>query len=164
MRKIRAQSLSKAAFAKFGAYENMLSPECGCNGEKPCRFFRDGLAMPFFGDMAGFSTLEVTRQDKVIVTGAEYHNHSGEILMPMDDDAIVHVAPATNREPVPQLTEAFYVPKGTMLRLNTGVWHMAPQPVHNDVLHVLIVLPERLYANDCYNVDYEENDYIEIEF
>lgn len=162
MRKIKAEPLSREAFAQFGTYADMLKPEGVCFGDKPCRFFRDALAMPFFGGMAGFSTLEVTRQ-KLIVTGAEYHNHSGEILMPMDDDAIVHVAPATNKQPVPEQTRAFYVPKGTMLHLNTGVWHMAPLPVKEDCMHVLIILPERLYANDCYAVDYDEKDYIEIE-
>ena len=80
----------------------------------------------------------------------------------MDDDVILHVAPAS-KEPVPQLTEAFLVPKGTAVRLNPGVWHLAALPVNLDVAHVLIVLPERTYHNDCIVVDYAEEDWTEIE-
>ena len=75
---------------------------------------------------------------------------------------MIHAAPPT-KDPVPQLTEAFVVPKGTVVKLNTGVWHLAPMPVEEDVVHVLIVLPERVYANDCFVVDYPEEDWIEIE-
>ena len=63
---------------------------------------------------------------------------------------------------VPEKTEAFIVPKGTLVKLNTGVWHLAALPVHNDVLHVMIILPERVYANDCTVCDYPEDRQVEI--
>lgn len=46
---------------------------------------------------------------------------------------MIHAAPPT-KDPVPQLTEAFVVPKGTVVKLNTGVWHLAPMPVEEDVV------------------------------
>lgn len=46
----------------------------------------------------------------MIVTTVEYHNSTCEGVFPLDDDAILHVALAS-KEPVPELTEAFYVPK-----------------------------------------------------
>ena len=54
------------------------------------------------------------------------------------------------------------MPKGTLVKLNTGVWHLAALPVHNDVLHVMIVLPERVYANDCTVCDYPPDRQVEI--
>ena len=80
----------------------------------------------------------------------------------MDDDVVLHVAPAS-KDPVPQLTEAFLVPKGTAVCLNAGVWHLAALPVNMDEAHVLIVLPERTYNNDCVVVEYPEQDWVEIE-
>ena len=74
---------------------------------------------------------------------------------------VIHVAPA-GKEPVPELTEAFLVPKGTMVCLNTGVWHLSAIPVNKEVAHVLIVLPERIYNNDCVVVPYPEENQIEI--
>ena len=79
----------------------------------------------------------------------------------MDDDAVINVAPPS-KKPVPELTEAFIVPKGTIVKLNVGVWHLAPIPVNNEIMHVMIVLPERVYANDCTVVQYELDDQIEI--
>lgn len=162
MKKIKVQPLTPEAFNRFGSYVNMLEPSGDYIGEKPVLFYRDPVTMPIFGS-AAFSILEVYKQDKMIINAAEYHNYTGEIIMPLDDDAIIHVAPATGKIPIPGKTVAFYVPKGTLLRLNTGVWHLSPFPVHVEVLHCLIVLPERVYANDCYVVQYEQKDCMEIE-
>ena len=74
---------------------------------------------------------------------------------------MIHVAPASG-EPVPELTEAFLVPKGTMVKLNLGVWHCGGYCLNKDEAHVLIVLPQRIYKNDCVVVDYEEKDWMEI--
>ena len=49
-----------------------------------------------------------------------------------------------------------------MVKLNTGVWHLAPFAMDRDEAHVLIALPERIYFNDCIVVDYEKEQYIEI--
>ena len=99
----------------------------------------------------------------MIVSQAEYHNTTGEGVFVIDDDAVIHVAPPSNRVIVPEKTEAFIVPKGTLVKLNTGVWHLAALPVHNDLLHVMIILPERIYANDCIVCDYPEDRQVEIE-
>lgn len=163
MRKIKVQQLTIETFNCFGSYVNMVKPSVNFIGEKPCLFYRDPVTMPIYGAAAAFSVCEVFKQEKMIINAAEYHNYTGEVIMPLDDDAIVHVAPATGKIPVPDETVAFYVPKGTLLKLNAGVWHLAPFAVHADVLHNLIVLPERVYANDCYVVQYDEKDWMEIE-
>lgn len=162
MKNIKAQPLSHETFSRFGSYMDMLEPSGDYIGEKPGLFYRDAVTMPFFGSTAGFSVLEVYKQDKMIINAAEYHNYTGEIIMPLDDDAIIHVAPATGKIPVPDKTIAFYVPRGTLVRLNTGVWHLAPFPVRAEVMHCMIVLPERAYANDCYVVQYEKKDHMEV--
>lgn len=163
MRKIKVQQLMPETFNRFGSYVDMLKPTVDYIGEKPALFYRDPVTMTIFGGAAAFSVSEVYKQEKMIINAAEYHNYTGEVIIPLDDDAIVHVAPATDKVPVPEKTVAFYVPKGTLLKLNVGVWHFALSPVHADVLHSLIVLPERVYANDCYVVQYDEKDWMEVE-
>ena len=59
-------------------------------------------------------------------------------------------APASSNSDLDLNTvHVFYVPRGTFVALRPGVWHHAPFVVNNPVVHVLIVLPERTYANDC---------------
>ena len=85
------------------------------------------------------------------------------MILPLNDDMIVHVAPASAGTPVPELTKAFIVPKGTLVKIHTAVWHLAPLPVHEEELQALIILPECTYANDCTVVDFKEEDQFIIE-
>ena len=74
----------------------------------------------------------------------------------------IAVAPASAGAPVPELTRAFIVPKGTMVKINAAIWHLCPLPLNNEVLHAMIILPECTYANDCTVVDFEEKDWFKI--
>jgi ureidoglycolate lyase len=109
-----------------------------------------------------FSTLLAKKAEKIVVSVVEYHNTTGEVILPVDGDVVIHVAPAS-KQPVPEKTEAFIVPKGTLVKLNTGVWHKAPTAINNDIVHLMIALPERTYVNDCTVIEYKEEDQIEIE-
>ena len=84
------------------------------------------------------------------------------MIMPLNDDMIIHVAPASAGTPVPELAQAFIVPKGSMVKLNSAIWHLAPLPVSADELTAMIVLPECTYANDCTVVDFKPEQYFEI--
>lgn len=159
MRKIKAMSINKENFAPYGEYANILEPK----GNHLGAFYPDQVLFSVSGNMpVAFSPLVCEKPEKMIVTTAEFHNTTGEAFLCLDDDVVLHVAPPS-KEPVPELTEAFLVPKGTIVKLNTGVWHLSAIPVNVDTAHVLIVLPERTYYNDCIVVDYKEEDYIEIE-
>ncbi len=158
MRTITAKPLTVEAFAPYGTYSDFLHP----TGMDLNNFYRDQVLMPLSGRMpVAFSPLRVTKSEKMIVTAAEYHNYTPEVVMPLDDDVVLHVAPAS-AGPVPELTEAFLVPKGTLVCLKTGTWHLAAMPIHNAEAHVLIALPERTYFNDCHVVEYAPEDQIEI--
>lgn len=164
MRKIKAVPISVENFRPYGSFVNALEPEGNCfPGEESC-FYPDPVTLSVSGrEQIAFSPLTVNRPDRMEVTKAEYHDWTGEGILFLDDDAVMHVAPPSKREVVPQKTEAFIVPKGTLVKLNTGVWHLSPYPVHNDVLHLLIVMPERVYANDCILCDFPQEEYLEIE-
>lgn len=158
MRKITAEELTKEAFEPFGSFVSITEPE----GYSLGTFYNDKVLYHVSGDMPiGFSPLICEKPEKMLVTKAEYHNTTGEAMVIMDDDVVFHAAPPTS-EACPELTRAFLVPKGTLISIKTGVWHMGVMPVHKDKVHVLIVLPERIYKNDCCVVEYAPEDYIEI--
>lgn len=158
MRTIQAKPITVEGFQAYGAFTDLMNPTGYSLGD----FYQDRLRMSVAGDMQmAFSPLIIRKPEKMIVDSAEFHNTTQEGILCLDDDVVIHVAPA-GKEPVPELTEAFLVPKGTMVCLNTGVWHLSAIPVNKEVAHVLIVLPERIYNNDCVVVPYPEENQIEI--
>jgi ureidoglycolate lyase len=163
MRKIKAVPITNENFRPYGTFASFLNPAGNCfPGD--ATFYPDQVELNIQGGKpVTFSPLTVKKAEKMIVDKAEYHNFTGEGVCVIDDDAVLHVAPPSNCVIVPEKTEAFIVPKGTLVKLNTGVWHLAALPVHNDLLHVMIILPERVYANDCIVCEYPEDQWVEIE-
>ena len=96
------------------------------------------------------------------ITQQEYHNTTEELILPLDDDMILHVAPASGGAVATDHAKAFLVPKNTLVKLKTAIWHLAPLPANKDKLTVMIILPECTYANDCTVVDLPEDDQFEI--
>lgn len=84
------------------------------------------------------------------------------LWMKKNDDAVLHVAPKSGGDVVTELTEAFIVPKGTMVKLDAAVWHLAAMPVNVEELQSLIVLPEGTYMNDCTKVALNDEQKFEI--
>ena len=162
MRTIKAVPITHENFLPYGTFTSMVEPAGNCfPGD--ATFYPDQVILPVReSSPIAFSPLAVKKPERMIVKQAEYHNYTGEGVFVIDDDAVIHVAPPSNKVIVPEKTEAFIVPKGTLVKLNTGVWHLAALPVHNDVLHVMIILPERVYANDCIVCDYPEDRQVEI--
>ena len=158
MRTIKAKPITVEAFHKFGNFTDLLNPEGYSLGD----FYQDRLLMHFSARMqAAFSPLLIHKAELMVVSQSEFHNYTQESMLCLDDDMILYVAPAS-KEPIPEYSEAFIVPKGTMVCLNTGVWHLAPYAVNKETAHVLIVLPERIYNNDCIVMDYTEEQKYEI--
>lgn len=149
MNTLPVQDLSLEKFNRYGQFADMLNVEGDFIGEKPIIFFRDMLRQDLKDTAVCYSILQVESREKV-VNVSEYHDHTAEMIMPMDCDIIVHVAPANCGAPVPaDKIELFRVPKGTMIILRPGVWHHAPFPINAEKANILIGLPERLYATDC---------------
>ncbi len=158
MRTVKAKELTKENFCEYGSFYNLVDLKGNNLGD----FYPDHLKNPVSGDVPiTFSGLNVHRVDRMIVDTVEYHNHTGEILLPLDTDVVIHVAPPSNKM-VPEATEAFIVRKGTVVRLDVGVFHLAPFSIEKEEGHVMVSLPERTYFNDCVVLNYEEKDQIEI--
>ena len=146
--------LTKEAFEKYGSY---TSPFCGeeyfFDGGF-FRFHRDAIQQNLSREsIVSFSVCEVLENPNCL-TALEFHDYCEELIMPLDGDMIMVVGPAVGAAecPVDQL-QAFYVPKGTYVRMHCGVWHGIPFKLCEGTLHILCALPERTYRKDCIEVD-----------
>jgi ureidoglycolate lyase len=152
MRSVTIEELSTEAFTSYGQYANLIDPDAVCIGEKPIQFFRDMLQLDLGGaTKASFSICRVEERP-CVVDLTEYHTACGEGILPLDADILIHVAEATPPGEVPaDRVRLFRVPKGTLVTLKPGVWHHAPilADPSAKAANVVIVLPERTYANDC---------------
>ena len=161
MKKIKAIPINKEAFAPFGQFYQMDAPEgyalCGAIHQ----FFPDRLTADS-NHRVGYSPIVVKKPEKMVITQQEYHTTTWEMILPLDDDMILHVAPASAGTPVTQLAQAFLVPKCTLVRLNTAVWHLAPLPAGKEQLTAMVILPECTYANDCNVVDLAPEQQFEV--
>lgn len=164
MPSVKIEELTLEAFKPYGTFVNMLNPDTEAIGDAPVQFFRDmallGIAHP--RSLPAFSICRVEKRPLVVDT-TEMHSYCSEGNLPLDADALIHVAPATPNGVCPvDRIRVFRVPRGAFVTTNAGVWHHAPFAYKADVLNMLIVLPERTYANDCLVVNLEKKDQLTI--
>lgn len=165
MRTLKIENLSAEAIRPFGSYANMLDPVPEDVGKAPVGFYPDRVQQGLGKESApSYSTCRVEKRPWV-VDFAEYHTATCEGILPLDNDILIHVGPASHpRAPAPlDKFRIFRVPRGTMVVLRPGVWHGAPFSANDKPANVLIVLPERTYANDFNFVPLEGDDRIQFE-
>jgi len=161
MKTVKAVPITNEAFAPFGQFYQMDAPKgyplCGAIH----KFFPDRLVADCQGRV-GYSPIVVQKPEKMVITQQEYHNSTWEMILPLDDDMILHVAPASAGTPVTDYVQAFIVPKNTLVKLNAAIWHLCPLPATKEQLTAMIILPECTYALDCPVVDLTPEQQFEI--
>ena len=161
MRTVKVEALTHEAFTPFGQFYTMDDPQGYALCGELHQFFPDRLVADC-QHRVGYSPILVKKPEKMIITQQEYHTTTWEMILPMNDDMILHVAPASAGAPVGHLSKAFLVPKHTLVKLNAAIWHLAPLPANVEQLAAMIILPECTYANDCTVVDLPEDQIFEI--
>lgn len=161
MRTVNAKKLTLEDYHSYGEFANLTDPKGEYIGESPVRFYRDMVSAWTGNVQTAFSIVQVDRM-KMIPSEAEQHEKGTEVLIPMEDDVVIFVAPATNKEYPYGREEAFIIPKGYMVTIKPGVWHKAPYPLNREKASTLVILPEREYAVDCINVSIENDQQFEI--
>ena len=162
MRNIKIKKLTPESFAPYGTTADYL----GYNEvvQFGTSFFPD-LARQSLGTetIVSYSVCVcVACEHKIHI--AENHDHTDELIMPLDGDALFYVAPATLDNSFPaDRVEVFHIPKGTMILLKPGIWHYAPFAYGSEKVAVLCALPQRTYKNDCFVVHLEPEQQIFIE-
>ena len=161
MRTIKAELITNESFAPFGQFYTMGEPSGYALCGELHKFFPDRITADS-NHRIGFSPITVKKPDRMIITQQEYHTTTWEMIMPLNDDMILHVAPASGGKVVSELAKAFIVPKNTLVKINTAIWHLAPLPFEKESLTAMIILPECTYANDCTVVDLKADEQFEI--
>lgn len=161
MRQIKAVPVTHENFAPFGQFYTMTDPKGYALCGEIHRFFPDRLTASADHNV-GYSPILIKKPEKMIISAVEYHTTTWEMIMPLNDDMILHVAPASAGTPVPELAQAFIVPKNTLIKINAAIWHLAPLPKSAEELSAMIILPECTYANDCTVVPLKEEERFEI--
>lgn len=161
MKTIKAEPITHENFAPFGQFYSILNPEGYALCGELHKFYPDRLTADS-SHRVGYSPITVKKPEKMIITQQEYHTTTWEMIMPLDDDMILHCAPASAGAIVTDYAKAFIVPKGTLVKMNAAVWHLAPLPADKEQLTALIILPECTYANDCTVVDLKPEEQFEI--
>lgn len=158
--KLLPEKLSAEAFWKLGEFVDLLGLAERYEG-KPTQdgFYPDVLQLDNAGKAASFSITKAGEVPRVIKT-AECHSQSCEGILPLDGDVYIYTAPPYWYDRLNE-TRLFLVPRGTLVRLKPGVIHGAPIPAGQEPVNVLIVLPERTYANDNTFMNLEEKDWME---
>ena len=161
MRQVKATPITHEAFAPYGRFYTMGNP----SGYPLCgeihKFYPDRMTADCQHHV-GYSVITVKKPEKAIITQQEYHTTTWEMIMPLNDDMIIHVAPASAGAPVGHLSEAFIIPRNTLVMINAAIWHLAPLPANVEELTAMIILPECTYANDCTVVDLPADQQFEI--
>ena len=161
MNTIKAVPITNEAFAPFGQFYPMDAPKGYALCGELHRFFPDRLVADS-QHRIGFSPILVKKPEKMVITQQEYHTTTWEMILPLNDDMILHVAPASAGTPVTEFAQAFIVPKNTLVKMNAAIWHLAPLPANKEELSAMIILPECTYANDCTVVDLTPEQQFEI--
>jgi ureidoglycolate lyase len=160
---LNPEVLTLEGFKPFGSYANMIDP-AGVNtfDQPPIQFMPDMIELDTGSENASLSVCRVQPREAV-VDKTEFHSFSGELILPLNGDILIHVGPPTPKDdpPLDQM-RIFYVPQGTAVVLKRGVWHHAPFAVGNKSVSTLIGLPPRTYADDCEEVGLSGDDMLRI--
>lgn len=164
MLKAKVEKLTTDSFAPFGYFAKMINPKAEFVGSTPTEFYRDILQLDLgCATKASFSICRATKRPEIVTT-TEIHSSYGEGILPLDNDVLIHVAPADRNGVIPvEKIRVFSVPKGTCVVLKPGVFHHAPFVAKGELANVLIVLLERTYANDCQVFELTDKQKVAIE-
>ena len=162
MKTIKVQPLTQESFAPYGEYYAVNAPDGHALCGEIHRFYPDRITA-YQGHNVGFSTITVRKPEKMLITQIEYHTTTSELIMPLNDDMIIHVAQPSGGQPIPDKTKAFLVPKNTLVKMKACIWHLAPLPANEAELTAMIILPEWTYMNDCKVVNLQEEEHFIIE-
>ena len=166
MHTIKVQKLTPQAFRKYGVYQDLLNNEALSEASIiPAGFFADLITLDFGGStLPTISICHAKKQEKNIVAFLEAHKYTCEGLLPLDGDVVIFVGSPlgeNNKFSVKNL-EAFYVPKGTFVKLNPLVVHGTQYPVDTDEAHIVCMLPGRTFNNDMIPQPLAEEEQAEI--
>lgn len=78
----------------------------------------------------------------------EKHMKTVEILVQLENDAVIYLANATESDE-PRDIKSFFFKQGEAISLSPGTWHWVPYPHKDDHCKTLVIFKENTSAEDC---------------
>lgn len=155
MKILQINELSSTEFRKYGDFISLPEVDGTAFGSENDFFHPDFFQLDNAGKSASVSLCRVSGTDHV-VRKHESHSATCEGILPIDGDILLPVARPHWMDQSEQFT-VFRVPQGTFVRLKAGCLHSGPFSATGDTVNVLILLPERTYANDSHYSELDES-------
>lgn len=164
MVQIKTKELTNESFDKYGAFRYLLdNASMAQKSLFPGGFYADLLTLDFGGQtLPTVSVCHVKKQKRNIIRFLEAHQFTCEGLLPLDADVIIYVGSPLGKKFSVDHLEAFYVPRGTFVKLNPLVVHGTQFVVSASEAHVLCMLPGRTFKNDMLAQPLSEEETAEI--
>ncbi len=91
---MKAEKITREGFAPFGRFYNMAEPAGYALQGELHRFFPDRVTAHAQCNLA-FSPIMVKKPERMVITQQEYHTTTWEMILPLNDDMVIHCAPAS---------------------------------------------------------------------
>lgn len=156
IRNLPVRPASRDSFARFGVF---LAASEGLPLEAGAAFtFQEKVGLMDIDGRVSAGVLRVARRPGEFSV-LERHTATPELLVALDGEVIVPVAPANHPSPAPDpgALEAFRLGQGEAVILRPGVWHALPFPKEHDST-LLVVFREGTPDEDLTLVDLAETD------
>lgn len=85
---------------------------------------------------------------EMTISQMECHLKTPEVMVLLDGDSVLCVAPSHVKAPDEQRVKAFYVKQGTALMMDIGVWHCIPFSIAESGAKYLILFRDGTGADD----------------
>ncbi|MBQ3276687.1 MAG: hypothetical protein IJH47_06505 [Oscillospiraceae bacterium] len=158
----KAKPITRENFRRYGDFCTIHNTDAfsfGFGRNTVSEFFPDILS--FFPALGPLSvSLCSVGIRPMLVDMIECHASTDEMIYIHGGDAVIF-AGFTAGDINTDCLEAFYIPEGTLVRINRGVLHGAQYAVDRPIT-VLVLLPERTFVNDMQYITLEGDDRLEL--
>ena len=118
----------------------------------------------YTGDVYRFAVEEemtvgilISRKREMKLECLERHMQTVEILVELENDAVIFLAKPSEQDDKIEDIKAFYLKQGQAVVLNKATWHWVPYPFGKLECKTLVIFKEGTSANDCEIKNIEEN-------
>ncbi|MDR3305514.1 MAG: ureidoglycolate lyase [Clostridiales Family XIII bacterium] len=140
--------LSADAFREYGQLIHDLSDE---------KLTTDFSHVKYWKKITEFSLPSVVstsyligRKRNFVVTEMERHFNTNEVIIPLDNDAILVVAKPDAKTESPVDVTAFYLRRSQGVVLHQNIWHVVPFPINADESAYFILFAKGTEENDLH--------------
>ncbi len=154
--KIESVELSAAEFAPYGkilTLDDIADFNPLAAGDD---FTWTGTSEGFAIGGAGCSGMLLCRPREMVVEKMEHHVGTVEILVAVQQDYVLCVAPRHTPAPEMDKVKAFKVKQGTVLMMDPGCWHWILFPLTEKMARVLVIFKDKTGDEDLVFADLPE--------